>query len=1313
MMAHLILGRRLVFWQCPLYRNSIKEITSLIPDLVLNNITSITFCQSRRDVEVATREIRETLALHHGSSHRKKKVSAYRSGLTPDERRLIELNLRTGKLGGVVSTNALELGIDIGSLDVVVMAGFPGTKASFWQQAGRAGRRSGNAWIIIILSNSPIEHYISQNPNWLTDSSVENAIVDVSNIFIQLAHIRAAAYELPLSSNDIKYFHDLGVVVPKLVEIGELCREKDQFLWSKQISSNPAMEISMRNMSNESIDVVDSYSEKTITSTDLITAKYELFPGAIYLHEGVQYKVLTLDFESKQARLIGINSAHYTVPFVNTSVQILETVYHKQVHRCQTAWGDVKVIDLINAYKKIQYFTHNNLGFEELDSDLSVELDTEGTWLVLPENMQALPKRLGSGHESPVNRDSKYDIDGLVFALVNAASIRTMASYGDIGGTIFGLEKSHKTALLIYDKYNGGLGFAQKINEVMEDVILDAIKIVESCPCKQGCPSCVGHMQINKDIVLWALHNLIEESPTPEFLETMPQILPCDAKTTIRRKYKLEWVKEHWKKYIYSFKFDNPRIHEFLMLTHDVVVFENTIQLFIWKSRINLLPNYEEDSSAIKEVVQKSIYEQPSIILSLQEDPVLHVKKAKLDRYFDKSSGINPNAKGILKNNSKSTDTSHPYEKTQKTQINNVTLHKNEEQGMVDVDLLFKCLESDNYEPLLKLKVKSLLYIFTTQPGNKDIDHIRIHENYQAMLMYVSRMHNSTKVQCAALSLIKDEQFIINQAFNNLFASVRETAANMIVDPQLILKIALNDKSSRIRSCLVERITDPGLLEQIVLFCKKRDTVEHALGLINDIDTLKRLASEGKLSVNNDLVLSKLNNPRKWQETNNGVTANKRLKKSNNTRPKLRTTVSEKRTTLWAALYERYREELADIKFGFLLDNANLHRNNKSLYMLIKPIFVEKYSPEKEQDLFTIIALKRTRFELNFGISFPNAMRDAELIFKHMALNEGHLKSKLAAIRGIEDQQFLKYLIFSGAGYDHRLAATHNLQDHYLLEQLSVIDRSKVVNEQAYQRLLDLQWAANRGHGIEENLEDFFKGTSLVFVDTETTGLTSLDRICQIALVKVNSSGIETFMDYCNPHVPVNPFAFDVHGLSNSFLKKQKDFKKTQTYKMLRTFINEKCVFVFHNAPFDLRFIGYEDVKIENAIVDTMKILRQKKCFSDNKLKTALQFLKIVFKELDVKQHDALGDAMTTFYLLKWLYNAYPYHVGRIISEGGNYSPSLDTKPTKPTKRTKRKKVRPKKTVEPPVEIVRNPFADFDEDYDEDSDLDDDSILDF
>ncbi len=1316
-------GKKLVFWQCPLSRDTINEVVDLIPDLVVNDISSITFCQSRRDVEVTSREIRAILAQQRGSGNIQNRVSAYRSGLTPNERRSIELNLRTGKLRGVISTNALELGIDIGSLDVVVMAGFPGTKASFWQQAGRAGRRSGNASILIILSNRPIEHYIAQDLNWLTESNVENAIVDTSNIFIQLAHIRAAAYELPLSRTDIKYFHDLGVIVPKLVETGELTQESDQFLWAHKNNTSPAMEISLRNMSNESIDVVDSQSEKTITSTDLITAKHELFPGAIYLHDGVQYKVLALDFEQKQAILTGVNSNHYTVPFVNTSVRILGTVNHKPIFRCKAAWGDVKVTALINAYKKIAYFTHENLGYEELDTDLRVDLDTEGTWIVLPDNLQALPTRLGSGEESPVNRDSKYDIDGLVFALVNAASIRTMASYGDIGGTIFGVGDPLKTALLIYDKYQGGLGFAQKIYEVMEDVIIDAIKIVESCPCNHGCPSCVGHMQIDKNIVLWALRNLKVESSLPESLELMPKVPVLSSKPVIRKKYKLKWIEEHWSEFADSFKLCYPNTYQFLLLVQGVTILESMIHIAVWKSRIYFLPDYKDYLLSVREDIRKSIHEPVQVVIDLEDDPGLQAKQAKLDRHFNKipdieAKGSNPTEGGI-----QSTATKNSQADSQKSESLDDAGAMVTEFDSNTSELLLWCLEHEDYEQVLDLPNKVLVSILTQLSGSQVIKAIRGSSNYQKMLKHVVRMHRSSSVQSTALSLVEDDLFIVDTALNSLYASIRQTAVDMIVDPQVLLKIALNDRSSKIRTSVVERITEPTLLEQVVLKSKEQDTMKQALRLIDDIDILTRLSSESKFAAVRNMALARANRLR------NRIEKSKRVAEAKGEKQKPHKQQSafdkwlegtdvvnpihhslkrpEKRRTPWEELRDRYQEELSETTIERTQLSLKVFSKSKDLSGLIKSLFVEENSWEQEHNLFTLVALKRIRFKYN-GLSLPTDLSiEAELVFKEIVLGERSLKSKLTAIRGIEDQLFLKSLLFAGANIDYRLAVVQNLSDQFLLKQLTLLDRSKIVREQAHQRLLDLKWAATIEDGIDDSFAFFLNKSSLVVIDTETTGLTPSDRICQIALVKVSSSGTETYADYCNPHIPVNPFAFEVHGLSDSFLKKQKDIKKTPTYKKLNEFIAEKCVFVFHNAPFDLRFLSYDGVNINNPVVDTLKIIRQMKCFPDNKLSTALLFLKRIFSDLEVKQHDALGDAMTTLHLLKWLCNAYPCHVGRIISESGNYAEHIDSLPYTPTQPLRKKKNKPKRAVvsKPNQEAY---FTDHYDDDDEESSILDD-----
>jgi len=613
------------------------------------------------------------------------------------------------------------------------------------------------------------------------------------------------------------------------------------------------------------------------------------------------------------------------------------------------------------------------------------------------------------------------------------------------------------------------------------------------------------------------------------------------------------------------------------------------------------------------------------------------------------------------------------------------------------VDLIVNCLQLDEYEQILQLPYKVLLSMLTENPSSKASTMIRGCENYQKMLQHLVKMHRSTAVQCAALSLVEDEAFIADMAFDSLYASIRQTAVDMIIDPQLLLKIAINDRSSKIRASVVDRISEPALLEQIVIGCSEQDTMKQALRNIDDIVILTRIATESKFAALRNMALARAKrlsnrnakaersaeNEWKQQKPQKQQPAiDKWLEGADVVKPINRQgTKPKKRKTPWEELRDRYQEELSDIKIERPQLNLDVFSKYKDLKKLIRSILVEENSWEQEQDLYTLVALKKIRFELSGQKSDPNLTIETESVFKDIVLSRRNQKSKLAAIRGIDDQKFLKYLLFAGADKDFRLAAVQNITDLYLLEQLTKLDRSKVVREQAYHRLLDLKWAAKISDKIDSSLAVFLNKSSLVVIDTETTGLTPVDRICQLAFVKLDSSGIETFSDYCNPHVPVNPFAYMVHGLSDAFLKKQKDIKKTPTYNKLKELLGDNCVFVFHNAPFDLRFLSYDGVNINNPVVDTLKIIRQMKCFPDNKLSTALTFLKRVFNDFDVKQHDALGDAMTTLYLLKWLFNAYPCHVGRIISEGGYCSAHKDPVLHTPTRTRRKSNGKTKKAV--------------------------------
>ncbi|MFA9390001.1 MAG: DEAD/DEAH box helicase [Prolixibacteraceae bacterium] len=501
-----------------------EEQKVILPLLVLSGVRSITFCQSRRETEIVTKESRDVLAsdpMEYGVDL-SDKISAYRGGYTPNERAKIEKDLVDGALLGVVSTNALELGIDIGSLDAVVMGGFPGTRASFWQQLGRAGRNGSEAHAIVMLKEKPLDQYVGKHPDWLLNADSENAIIDRDNLYIQLSHIRAASAELPLTIDDVASFPDLGEIIPLLVKEGELIEQNNTYQWSGDIS--PAHEISLRNITGDTIKIVDMDKQETVTVVDLIQAKKEFYPGAIYLHDSVQYKSIQLDLETKTAFVKEVNSNYYTEPHKPGNIAILMEHEHVQEHRINRFFGDVRVTVMITGFKMVEFNTHQNLGFTDLAEILKTRMDTEACWIEIPDivvrTFVATGKAPALAEGTPDGKIPRYDYsEGLVHCIKAAASMLVMATDSDLGGDIFSFvdvaSKRTKFAVVLHDGYPGGLGFSEKVFDSIDQIIQNAGALVKSCSCEKGCPVCVGDHRIDKNLILWALRNFYKELPSP------------------------------------------------------------------------------------------------------------------------------------------------------------------------------------------------------------------------------------------------------------------------------------------------------------------------------------------------------------------------------------------------------------------------------------------------------------------------------------------------------------------------------------------------------------------------------------------------------------------------------------------------------------------------------------------------------------------------------------------------------------------------------------------------------------------------------
>ncbi len=529
----------------------------MIPDLVEEKKHFIAFGRSRRNVEVILKEARDKLdAAGFLARADSSKIAGYRGGYTPLERKEIERKMMSGELQGLVSTNALELGIDIGSLDTTVIVGYPGTRASFWQQSGRAGRNGQTCVNYLILENQPFDQYIAVNPGWLFEGKSENAIVDPDNLLIELAHIRAAVAEMPLSLDDAALFPSLGEIIPVLMRAEEVKSMAGRFAWAGP--AFPAGDYSLRNMDKTRFKLILEEENKEITEMDETQAYHELHPGAVYMHEGALYEVVKLDLVSRTASAIPFTGNYYTVPAGTEEIRILQTFQEEALGRTKIHFGDINVNELISMYKKLQFHNHQNLGYVSLTQPLQKDYDTESTWIDIPRNVVKqyrkllLPNRAG---ELTLNNH----FEGLSYAIKNAAMMVTMTERDDIdtgmsnNATVQGYVSSltgesdgqEVVSLFIYDKYEGGLGYSEKIYDLIPQILDQAIQMVKGCTCEDGCPACVGDYTLDKKMVLWGLQSLKEELEAPEY--TKKQIE--EEKPSVTKQYSFFKLPDCWEEF--------------------------------------------------------------------------------------------------------------------------------------------------------------------------------------------------------------------------------------------------------------------------------------------------------------------------------------------------------------------------------------------------------------------------------------------------------------------------------------------------------------------------------------------------------------------------------------------------------------------------------------------------------------------------------------------------------------------------------------------------------------------------------------------
>lgn len=615
----------------------ITVAADLLPQLMEEKESFLAFAKSRKNVEILVKETRDHLDnsgfLGNAS---KEEISGYRGGYTPQERKNIEKRMISGELLGLVSTNALELGIDIGTINTTVLVGYPGTRASFWQQTGRAGRGKGKCTNYLILANLPMDQYIALEPEWLFDSNSENAIVDPDNLLIELAHIRAAAAELPLSLDDGELFPDLGETIPVLLRVEEVRSQSGRFVWYGGLY--PAGEFSMRNIDQNKYQLLNKETGKNITEMDEEQAFHEIYEGAVYMHDGEFYQVVHMNLESKMVEAVPFHGNYYTVPGSETNIRIIHRQKKQEWERTELSFGDVNIADFVYMYKKMQFHNHQNLGFEQLRKSLSKNYDTEAGWIKLPENVVTMYRNLLQPDKQGYYVRNNH-FEGLMFALKNAALMVTMTESADLGVAVSSnaLELAGGTEeevyLYFYDRYVGGLGFAEKIYELIPKVVEQATRMVLGCRCKNGCAVCIGDDRLDRKIILWGLRNLSEESGFTGKIN-MPKMQ--EGHRTLKE-FKLEELEEKWDIFCSRIKENNEAFAGFFRMVSAVETRGDSLTLYVKEVFYAEWADMPENRNAIVNVIRKYVFISENFrlgILSVEKETSDKGKKEKMMRRY-------------------------------------------------------------------------------------------------------------------------------------------------------------------------------------------------------------------------------------------------------------------------------------------------------------------------------------------------------------------------------------------------------------------------------------------------------------------------------------------------------------------------------------------------------------------------------------------------------------------------------------------------------------------------------------------------------
>jgi DEAD/DEAH box helicase domain-containing protein len=461
-----------------------EEVRRLLRRVDDSGLQTIVFARTRRTVEVLVKYLRDALIR---GKRQEERVRAYRGGYLPNLRRSIEAGLRDGSVRTVVATNALELGIDIGGLDLCFLTGYPGSLSSFWQQAGRAGRRAGVSAAVLVARSTALDQYIVENAGYLMDRPQENVVLDPDNLVILLSQLKCAAFELPFREGD--QFGDLDETELLLEhlqqEMGLLHKAGDTWFWAAP--AYPAEGVSLNGADIDNFVILDADNRKAIAEVDRPSAMFFIHEGAVYGHQGETYVIETLDYENRKAIARRTDTDYFTEAETETTLRILHVDEETAYDTHTLVRGDVEVTTQATVYKKIRFYTRENVGAGEIDLP-SEMMDTEAFWVVFGDEIVRATGLMDGGRTGALLGFGR--LLGRIAPLwvrCDPADLRVVAEAKN-GST-------DRPTVTLHEVVPGGVGLTERCFDVFPRILDVMADVVARCPCERGCPGCVGPVE--------------------------------------------------------------------------------------------------------------------------------------------------------------------------------------------------------------------------------------------------------------------------------------------------------------------------------------------------------------------------------------------------------------------------------------------------------------------------------------------------------------------------------------------------------------------------------------------------------------------------------------------------------------------------------------------------------------------------------------------------------------------------------------------------------------------------------------------------